>query len=61
MQDTMTIATESGFEINVDRSILDGIAEIRLKVNGHRNCLLHWGLRTQSLLALAGPAAGELA
>ncbi len=46
MQDTMTIATESGFEIHVAKSILDGIAEIILRVNGHRNCLLHWGLRT---------------
>jgi alpha-glucan,water dikinase len=45
MTNSEIIRTESGVVILVSRNILDNAAEVILRIEEHKNCLLHWGLR----------------
>jgi alpha-glucan,water dikinase len=45
MTSTEIIRTESGVVILVSMNILDNAAEVILRIEEHKNCLLHWGLR----------------
>ncbi len=40
-----TITTESGITIRIEKSVFDNAAEVVFRIEGHMDCLLHWGLR----------------
>src|SRR4030042_215849 len=42
---TETITTESGFAVRLEGDIHDSTAEIILRIETRKNCVLHWGLR----------------
>jgi alpha-glucan,water dikinase len=45
MGDSGTITTGSGIAIKVEKRVLDNQVEVALRVDGRKDCLVHWGLR----------------
>ncbi|MDH4220178.1 MAG: hypothetical protein OEW23_15570, partial [Candidatus Aminicenantes bacterium] len=48
MTGTTKIIAESGVVLFVEKRILDDMVEVAIRMEGHKKCLLHWGLRHQA-------------